>query len=159
MFQHDRTLEDATTFSRFDPEEPLSTFSPHPIFLEEKQWPTVEHYFQYHLVANPAVANQVYEVTRPIQAYRLGTAWFRRKRRDWRKVRCVIMTRGLYTKCMMYPSVKERLLATGDTLLVETSAYDHYWGLGRDQRGQNMLGKVWMDIRKKLREDTTHPTA
>ena len=65
------------------------------------------------------------------------------------------MTRGLYTKCMMYPEVKQALLEIDPAqLIIETSAYDHYWGIGRDQRGINMLGKVWMDIRQKLLADT-----
>lgn len=51
--------------------------------------------------------------------------------------------------------VRDYLLATGELTILETSLYDHYWGLGRDQRGLNILGHVWMDIRTKLRQQLT----
>lgn len=153
MFQHDLTYEEALHFSRFDADSLLSTSSPHPVYLEEREWPTVEHYFQAQLVANGNLTEQILRAEDPQQAYRLGSPWYRRKRRNWRKLRRVLMSRGLYTKCMMYPEVKEAILATGDQLIIETSAYDHYWGIGRDQRGQNALGRIWMDIRDKIRAD------
>ncbi len=84
------------------------------------------------------------------KAYELGTRRFKRKVKGWKDKRRVWMTRALYRITAEYPLVKQALLETGDTLLVETSLYNHYWGVGRDQRGENMLGKVWMDIRKKF---------
>jgi hypothetical protein len=84
------------------------------------------------------------------KAHELGTKRFKRKVKGWKDKRRVWMTRALYRITAEYPSVKTSLLATGDTLLIETSLYNHYWGIGRDQRGENMLGKVWMDIRQKI---------
>ncbi len=149
MFKPNLTFENALRFSRFDEEDLLSTFSPHPILLEDRHWPTVEHYFQAQLAAGNG--HNIAQAESPQEAYRLGNPWFRRKRKGWKNLRRVLMTRGLYTKCMMYPEVKEFILASGDQLITETSAFDHYWGIGRDLRGENMLGKVWMDIRGKLR--------
>ncbi len=74
-------------------------------------------------------------------------------RKDWSKVRRVIMTRGIYTKCRTHPDVAQRLLATGDAQLVETTQYDYFWGSGRDRRGSNAYGAVLMDVRKKLQEE------
>jgi len=52
------------------------------------------------------------------------------------------------------------LLTTGDRELIEDSWWDSFWGWGADQRGQNMLGKLWMKLRAELRENTstTEPT-
>ena len=61
------------------------------------------------------------------------------------------MTRALYTKVQMYEEVRQTLLATTDELMIETSLYDYYWGVGRDQRGENHLGKIWMEIREKIK--------
>jgi predicted NAD-dependent protein-ADP-ribosyltransferase YbiA (DUF1768 family) len=38
-------------------------------------------------------------------------------------------------------------------MLVESSNYDYFWGCGRDRRGENMYGKVLMNVREKLREE------
>ena len=153
MFKPDLTFENALRFSRFDEDDLLSTFSPHPIFLEDRQWPTVEHYVQAQLAANANHRENIARADTPQLAYQLGNPWYRRKRKGWKNLRRVLMTRGLYTKCMMYPEVKEFILASGDQLITETSAFDHYWGIGRDLRGENMLGKIWMDIRNKLNND------
>ena len=49
--------------------------------------------------------------------------------------------------------IAEALLATGDTHLIENNNYDYFWGCGRDRRGENMYGKVLMNVREKLREE------
>ena len=60
------------------------------------------------------------------------------------------MTRALYTKVQMYEDVRNALLETRDNLIIETSQYDYFWGIGRDLRGHNHLGKIWMKIRDKI---------
>jgi len=153
MFAHDTRKENAVRFARLDREHLLSTASPHPVTLEGEAWRSAEHYFQAQLAGNVGHREKIIQSDTPEQAYKLGNLWYKRKRKDWKGLRRVLMTRALYTKVQMYPVVEAFLQSTGDELIVETSLYDHYWGIGRDQRGENMLGKVWMDIRKKLRED------
>jgi predicted NAD-dependent protein-ADP-ribosyltransferase YbiA (DUF1768 family) len=43
------------------------------------------------------------------------------------------------------------LLATGDADLIEHTATDAYWGDGGDGSGRNMLGKILMEVRARLR--------
>ncbi|WP_339074380.1 NADAR family protein [Teredinibacter turnerae] len=157
MFAHDLTKENAVRFSRFDPENLFSTVSAHPLELEAEVWPSAEHYFQAQLAGSDSWREKIKAAPTPAQAYKLGCVWYKRKVRGWKNLRRVMMTRALYTKVQMYPAVRDALLSTGDETILETSLYDHYWGIGRDQRGDNMLGKVWMDIRRKLRETEGEP--
>ena len=48
--------------------------------------------------------------------------------------------------------IQEILLGTGDALLVEHTNKDNYWGDGGDGRGKNMLGRILMEVREKLKE-------
>lgn len=150
MFLHDTTLEDAVRFSRFSLDSPFSTTSDYPFELDGHHWKTAEHYYQAAKFKGLDYADSIMVAETGEDAYKLGNRWLKRKVNDWKANRQLYMTRALYRRVMEYPDVKEALLATGDTLLVETSLYDHFWGLGRDQRGENKLGKVWMDIRNKL---------
>jgi hypothetical protein len=152
LFDHDPAKENAIQFSRFDSESPFSS-AYGPLRLEDQDWLSAEHYLYANLAKSPGHANKIKQASSPQEAYKLGNAFFSRKCANWKKVRRVLMTRALYTQAMMYPEVKQALLDTGEEMLLETSAYDHYWGLGRDQRGLNTLGKVWMDIRQKIRDD------
>ena len=47
--------------------------------------------------------------------------------------------------------IRRKLLATGDRELIEDSWRDDFWGWGPNRDGQNMLGKLWMEIRSELR--------
>ena len=141
---------DATYFSRSDADEILGAWSNHPFLLEDKQWPTVEHYYQAMKFEDPSAQEKVRTAASPKQARKLGRSRFRRIRKDWKKVKSVYMTRALYTKCKTHPDVAEQLLKTGSSKLVENSLYDYYWGCGRDRRGTNMYGQVLMNVRDKL---------
>ena len=152
MFSHDASKENAVAFSRFDSSSPFSSGGAL-IRLDNEEWKSAEHYVHANLAVSAEYAQKIKAAVTAQEAYKLGNVWYKRKCANWKNLRRVLMTRGLYTQAMMYPEVKQALLATGEKLIVETSAYDHYWGIGRDQRGENTLGKVWMDIRKKIRED------
>lgn len=151
MFSANLAMEKAFQFSRFDLDNPLSTCSEHPILLEDQNWLTCEHYVQAKTLKNAQQASKVASLLSGEQAYVYGKAWYRGKIKDYKSMAPILMKRALYTKVQMYEEVREALLATDDKLIVETSQYDYFWGIGRDQRGLNHIGKAWMDIRDKLR--------
>ena len=155
MFAPDLTIETAYRFSRIDEDHLLSTVSDHPIELEGHHWASAEHYYQLKVVASPGALKRIRASETGLKAYKIGRPWYRKKVKNWKEVRRVIMTRALYTKIQMYPEVKQALLDTQDQKIVETSAYEHYWGIGRDLRGENVLGQIWMDIREKLIKSAT----
>lgn len=152
MFAHNTELEDAIAFSRFDSDHYLSTHSSHGFELEERYWPSAEHYYQSSKYTGGSYAERIAGSIAPEAAYHLGNVWWRRKRGDFKASRKTLMTRALYSKAIQNSDVAEALLATGEQLIIENSAYQHYWGIGRDQRGENQLGKIWMDIRQKLHQ-------
>ncbi|MEO0443225.1 MAG: NADAR family protein [Pseudomonadota bacterium] len=155
MFEHDPTLENAIRFSRLDKQHFFATVSNHSFQLEDRVWPTAEHYYQAHKFEGLPYEKIILTANTGRQAHKAGNRWLKRKVHGWKDKRRLWMTRALYRKALEYEQVKNALLATNEALLIETSLYDHYWGIGRDQRGQNMLGKVWMDIRNKLQQSNT----
>ena len=147
--------ENAIYLSRANVMEDLGTFSKHSFQLEDKIWPSVEHYYQAMKFENDAQQEKVRLADNPKQARKLGRTRFKRIRKDWRKVKVVYMTRAVYTKCKTYPEIAEKLVATDGQKLVENSQYDYFWGCGRDRRGENHYGVVLMNVRKKLIEEAS----
>ena len=149
--------EDTIFIHRTDPKQLLGVFSAHPIKLEGKEWPSVEHYFQAmkFVDSNPDYCERIRQAPTAKAARRMGRKRFKKLRSDWAKVKRIYMTRGVYTKASMYPEVASALLATGKAKLMEASQYDYYWGCGRDRRAENTYGKVLMDVRKKLQEQSS----
>lgn len=74
-----------------------------------------------------------------------------RRRPDWDLVKVDTMRRILRAKADQHEYVRRKLLETGDRELVEDSWRDDFWGWGPNHDGQNMLGRLWMEIRAELR--------
>jgi ribA/ribD-fused uncharacterized protein len=70
---------------------------------------------------------------------------------EWNNIKLDVMRNILKTKVNQHSYVKKKLLETGDRELIEDSWRDAFWGWGPNKDGQNMLGKLWMEIRNELR--------
>lgn len=138
--------------SYMDTTSPLSSWSKHSIFIEELEWPSVEHYVQAMKYKNELYREKIRNASHPRDAKKLGESRWRRKTPSWQAERELYMTRGMYIKCRTFPEIAEALMASGDLPILDTSNFDYFWGCGRDGRGKNRFGLVLMDIRKKLRE-------
>lgn len=147
--------EDSIYFSRSDLDEKLGSTSAHPFTLEDKEWQTAEHYYQAMKFDNEAYQEKIRLSPDIKSAKKLGGTRFKRRRKDWKKVKTTIMTRAVYTKCRTYSDISQKLLDTENKKLVENSQYDYFWGCGRDRRGENNYGKVLMSVRNKLLNETS----
>lgn len=84
-------------------------------------------------------------------AFKISEAKKEIRRRDWLEVRVDIMRDILRSKAAQHEYVRRKLLATGDRELIEDSWRDDFWGWGPNRDGQNMLGKLWMEIRAEVK--------
>jgi ribA/ribD-fused uncharacterized protein len=137
-------------FARSDINQLLGTFSAHAFMLEDKEWPTVEHYFQAMKFEAGSHQNKIIFASSPKKARKLGRVRSEKIRNDWASTRTVFMTRAVYTKCKNHADVAALLLSTGSKKLIENSQYDYFWGCGRDRRGTNSYGQVLMNVREKI---------
>jgi hypothetical protein len=63
------------------------------------------------------------------------------------------MFRGLLAKFQAHPELAAILEKTGNALIEEENPADDYWGIGKDGKGANMMGKALMRVRQALRSD------
>jgi len=82
----------------------------------------------------------------------------------WSPVREEMMYTAIYEKFSQYPDLKKQLLDTKDKILVEGTPFDPIWGVmikwdndrildEKNWKGQNLLGKVLMNVRENLRNE------
>jgi ribA/ribD-fused uncharacterized protein len=130
----------------------LSNFANYPIKIRDKIWPTTEHYFQGQKYAGTLDEEQVRNAETPAKAKELGKDRSKTLRPDWEKVKIDIMREALLAKFNQHKEIKDKLVATGDATLIEHTENDKFWGDGGDGLGQNLLGKLLMEIREQLKK-------
>ena len=134
-----------------DPYGDFSNFSRHPITLKGKVWPTTEHYFQAQKFAGTEHEEAVRLCDKPSAAAKMGRDRNLPLRLDWENVKEKVMCDALTAKIEQHPHIKELLLSTGDSEIVEHTVNDSYWADGGDGSGKNRLGVLWMMIREELK--------
>jgi N-glycosidase YbiA len=130
----------------------FSNFSAHPFTLENQTWHTSEHYFQaMKFFPHWDHIKALREMLSPMQVAKAGRSRARPLRPDWEAVKDDIMRVAVLAKFEQNPEIAKILLETGDEELTENTTKDHHWGTGSTGTGLNMLGKILMETREKLR--------
>jgi len=111
-------------------------------------FPSAEHAYQFGKPRDPHVAEWLMAAPSPALCALVAHALLKwHVRSDWRTIKVERMRAVLQAKFAQNPTLLDSLRDTGDAELVEESATDAFWGVGKYRRGQNMLGKLLMEIR------------
>ena len=127
--------------------------------VDDTKYNCVEQYFQYQKFYQPnddklmEYCNLIINADCPQKTKNLGSQKINEYRNikirdDWDIIKNDIMRKGLMAKFTQNNILKKKLLDTQNKILVENSPYDLYWGNAKN--GQNMLGKLLMEIRKNI---------
>lgn len=158
----------------YDPKKKYGLFSnfyKSPITIEGKKFNTVEHYFQYKKFDDHWYQEQIYKQNTPGKAKFLSSQqkgarfpWMRplyeivkesykrgiKPRDNWDIIRNFVMIKGVIAKFTQNKHLMKELLSTKNKILREASPRDFYWGIGKDKKGKNMLGKILMCLRDEI---------
>lgn len=131
----------------------FSNFAAFPIRMGKRTYPTSEHYFQAQKFAgtDEEHAEAIRTTASPMIAARMGRDRNRKLRPDWESVKDFVMRDAVLAKFQQHEQLGQLLLSTGDATLIEHTANDAYWGDGGDGSGNNMLGRILMEVREQLR--------
>jgi ribA/ribD-fused uncharacterized protein len=86
-----------------------------------------------------------------IHAKRLGDRI--RTNARWQQRKIDVMDTIIRAKLKVCQAARKVLVDSGDRELIENTTHE-FWGKGKMQKGENMLGKLWMIYRKKVRDNT-----
>lgn len=129
----------------------LSNFYPSEITtLDERIWPTVEHAFQAAKTRNKTVQEAIRSLPTPGEAKKAGRRVTLRP--DWEQGKLGFMRHLVTLKFTQNEHLREALLATGETKLIEENTWnDTFWGVCGGV-GKNHLGKILMMVREELKK-------
>lgn len=123
------------------------------VWFEGRNFSHSEAAYQYGKARDPRVATWIAAAPKPhlcaaighsLLAFDISPSWQRTKVERMRQV--------LNAKFKQHPDLAEKLLSTGDAILIEASPTDAFWGIGKKGDGKNMLGVLLMELRKELRQ-------
>ena len=151
----------------------LTPFRNHPFKVKEDEemaqlMRSMEQYMmaaKAELFGDSEIQEQILKCSDPKQIKALGRKVRGFDQKVWDKFKYAIVLNGNWCKFSQNRDLREFLLSTGDSVLVEASPYDNIWGIrlaasspeAQDPmkwRGQNLLGFALMEVRDELRRVT-----
>lgn len=136
----------------------FSNFYLRKVVLDDIEWPTSEHYYQAQkFIANPDIIYKILKEPYPYMIYKMANKIYKDKQRqDWHEVKIDIMRKVVLAKFTQHEDLKNLLFETGNSIIIENSPTDSFWGVGGfgnkyiDNKN-NWLGKILMEVRDKLK--------
>ncbi len=140
----------------------LGNMSPHPVTYRGKVFRTTEHLFQVLRFAwDDPIVEMIIAQSSPMSAKMAAKGSVQKmivvpqSEQDLDNMRLC-----LRLKVEAHPNLRDQLLATGDEEIVEDCSNRQrgsglFWGMGLQGdgtwKGENILGKLWMELRTELR--------
>jgi len=122
---------------------------------DNKQYPTAEHAYQASKTTDLAFRERIRTAYSAAQARVIGRN--APLRADWGSIKNGVMKRILEAKFAQNPGLADKLLGTGNNVLMHEAPWDSYWGSGKTGNGQNIMGQMLMEIRESLRKGSSLP--
>lgn len=145
----------------------LSNF--HPSFISDNKiiFFNVEQHFMYSKALffhDVKTANEILSTRSPYRIRELGKKVKNFNYKTWESNKYKIMYKSIRLKFKQNPRMERFLLSTNNLILVNVDPVDTVWGIGmsltdlmgvkEDQwKGENLLGKVLMNLRKHLKQE------
>ncbi len=147
------TTKDYGVIKFYEPNEEngwLANFSAHPFELDGVEWKTVEHYFQAQKFPKSNLFEKIRNSEKPADAKQIAKANKLQRRQDWNSIKILVMYKGIKAKFCNHKNLKQLLVNTNSSLLVEDSEADYFWGVGKNGDGKNVMGNLLMILRNEI---------
>ncbi len=119
-------------------------------------WATSEHAFQAarFMKTNAHLVERIRKARSAHDAQKIAYENLAKQDPEWERKERGIMGDILRHKVRQHPYVLKKLLQSGNRIIIEDSWRDAKWGWGENKKGTNLLGKIWMGIRKEFKKKT-----
>ena len=133
---------------------PLSNFFPVKMKFQNKQFGSTEAAYQYmkaEAMNDHYAASKIMTAPTALHAMRIGDKIVTNE--QWQQKKAKVMEAILIEKLKTCNKTKKILMESGTQHIVEDTGHE-FWGRGKSETGKNVLGKIWMDLREKIRTDS-----
>lgn len=125
----------------------FSNFSAHHVEYQGTVYQTAEHAYQVAKFSDPVMRKKIQEARSAYLAREYGqTEQGRTPNFD----KVSVMKEIMRAKLLQHTDVFEMLKKTGDAIIEKNHPMDDFWGTGADGTGENVMGKIWMELRAEI---------
>jgi ribA/ribD-fused uncharacterized protein len=132
---------------------PLSNFSAFSIEYKGKLWQTAEHAYQAASFFDEDIQTLIANARSAHEARVLGQKYKAQRREDWATAKVTVMEEVFRAKLDQHEYAREKLLASGNRDIIKNVPDDSFWGWGADKKGENRMGKLWVQLRNELQNN------
>lgn len=125
----------------------LSNFSAHTVHYNGVTYMTAEHAYQTAKFVDDAVRKQIMSAPSAYLAREYGQA---PEGRNHSFDKVAVMKKIMRAKRDQHADVAAVLRNTRDNIIIKNHPNDYFWGTGADGSGENVMGKIWMELRSEL---------
>jgi N-glycosidase YbiA len=127
----------------------FDNFSAYTVEIWGKEFKTAEHAYQWKkfVDTHPEIAEEIYAAKSPSEVKKISDQYNYSVASEFHEHKLAIMEEIIRAKYHQHEKVQRMLATSGTKNIIENSPSDSFWGIGPDESGQNMLGKLWMKIR------------
>lgn len=129
----------------------LSNMYPASMMFDGILWLSAEHCYQAQKFKhNREIFQEIKEASSGDEARRLAKKYKDERNPNWNGIKEELLFIIMKEKFTNSPDMREKLRQTGSVYLEKSVPDDPFWGVLPDGTGQNMMGKMLMDIRQEL---------
>jgi len=128
----------------------FSNFAAFNVAWRGRTWQTSEHAFQASCFDDVEIIEEIFKASSAHDALKLAIKYINQAHSTWKEDRLTNMKEICKAKLDQHPYIQKTLRESGEALLIEDSPKDEYWGRGANWKGENHLGKVWMELRDEM---------
>ena len=140
-------------YKEFGPLGYLANYSNHGFYKNGIYYKTVEHYYQSEKFDNKEITENRINATTPKEASNIGRDRNNIRKPNFKQIKDDVMYEGVLEKFRQNKDIQEKLLETGNEEIREMTIDEYYWGVGKDQSGENHIGRILMRVRDKIKEE------
>lgn len=136
----------------------FSPYTAHAIEIDGIMYPTIEHAYQCARYTDGKVREEIRAARSPVKAWEISTKYKSTQIPEFKDkiYKLKVMKDLMRLKVEQHEEVKKALLDSGVANIVKhIYTYppgDGFWDDGEHGEGANHMGRMWMEIRKEIRD-------
>lgn len=131
----------------------LANYSNYGFYKNGIFYKTVEHYYQSEKFDDEDIKNKIINVETPKEASNIGRDRNNIRKDNFNSIKNKVMYEGILEKFRQNRNIAYKLIETRNREIAETTVDEYYWGIGKDKTGQNIIGKILMQVRSKIKKE------